>query len=60
MRDVGVGMLGAGFIGEFHALGMRYVPGARVVAHCDMDATRRAAFAARFDAVTIGAFTTSP
>ena len=31
--EVRVGMLGSGFIGEFHALGLRYVPDARVVAN---------------------------
>ncbi|MBP1705401.1 MAG: Gfo/Idh/MocA family oxidoreductase [Chloroflexi bacterium] len=49
MRPVGVGMLGAGFIGEFHTLGLRYVPEARVVAHADASPERREAFAARFD-----------
>jgi len=48
MRPVGVGMLGCGFIGEFHALGLRYVPDARVVAGCDANADRRGTFAARF------------
>ena len=50
-HEVRIGMLGSGFIAEFHALGLRYVPDARVVG-----ATRRAgaeratAFAARFGA----------
>jgi predicted dehydrogenase len=48
MRSVGVGMLGSGFIGEFHTLGLRYVPEARVVANCDANRERREAFAARF------------
>ena len=48
MRFIGVGMLGSGFIGEFHTLGLRYVPEARVVANADADPERRAAFAARF------------
>lgn len=48
MRPVGVGMLGSGFIGEFHTLGLRYVPDARVVASCDTSAERREAFARRF------------
>jgi predicted dehydrogenase len=48
MASVGVGMLGSGFIAEFHTLGLRYVPDARVVAHCDLDAERRASFADRF------------
>ena len=48
MRPVGVGMLGSGFIGEFHTLGLRYVPDARVTANCDVDPARREAFAARF------------
>lgn len=48
MGTVGIAMLGAGFIGEFHALGLRYVREARLVAHCDRDAARREAFADRF------------
>jgi predicted dehydrogenase len=48
MRPVGVGMLGSGFIGEFHALGLRYVPDARVVANCDASPERRETFATRF------------
>jgi predicted dehydrogenase len=48
MRPVGVGMLGSGFIGEFHALGLRYVEGARVVANYGAGTERRAAYAARF------------
>jgi predicted dehydrogenase len=48
MDHVGVGMLGTGFIGEFHTLGLRYVPDARVVAHADADPVRRAAFGERF------------
>lgn len=48
MRHVGVGMLGSGFIGEFHTLGLRYVENARVVANADANPERREAFAARF------------
>jgi predicted dehydrogenase len=48
MAPVGVGMLGSGFIGEFHTLGLRYVPDARVVANYGAGAERRDAFAARF------------
>jgi len=48
MGPVGVGMLGSGFIGEFHALGLRYVPEVRVVANCGASAERREAFAGRF------------
>jgi predicted dehydrogenase len=48
MRDVGIGMLGTGFIGEFHTLGLRYVPGARVVAHADASPDRRMAYAERY------------
>ncbi|MDA8237686.1 MAG: Gfo/Idh/MocA family oxidoreductase [Chloroflexi bacterium] len=48
MGGVGVGMLGSGFIGEFHTLGLRYVPDARVVANADANPERRAAFASRF------------
>ncbi len=49
MRPIGVGMLGSGFIGEFHSLGLRYVPGARVVANYGAGAERRDAFAARWN-----------
>ena len=45
---VGIGMLGSGFIGEFHALGLRYVPDARVVANYGAGVDRRASFAERF------------
>jgi predicted dehydrogenase len=48
MRPVRVGMLGSGFIGEFHTLGLRYVPETRVVANYGAGAERREAFAARF------------
>lgn len=48
MEPVGIGMLGSGFIGEFHTLGLRYVPGARVVANYGAGPERREAFAARF------------
>ncbi|CAN5795058.1 Gfo/Idh/MocA family oxidoreductase [soil metagenome] len=49
VREVGIGMLGSGFIGEFHTLGLRSVPGASVVANYGQGAQRRAAFAERFD-----------
>ena len=45
---VRVAMLGCGFIGEFHALGLRYVANARLVAACEADPERRAAYAERF------------
>jgi predicted dehydrogenase len=48
MTAVRVGMLGCGFIGEFHTLGLRYVPDASVTVSCDADPVRRAAFADRF------------
>ncbi len=47
-REVRVGMLGSGFIGEFHALGLRYVPDCRVAVNADAEAGRREAFARRF------------
>lgn len=47
-REVRVAMLGCGFIGEFHALGLRYVREATLVAGCDADQGRREAYAARF------------
>jgi predicted dehydrogenase len=45
---VGIGMLGSGFIGEFHTLGLRHVPDSRVVANYGAGADRRASFAERF------------
>jgi predicted dehydrogenase len=48
MTPVRIAMLGCGFIGEFHALGLRYVREAQLVAGCDADAARREAYAARF------------
>ena len=47
-REVRVGMLGSGFIGEFHTLGLRHVPACRVVANYGAGPERRAAFASRF------------
>ena len=47
-HEVRIGMLGCGFIGEFHALGLRYVPGVRVSVNADADAPRAAAYAERF------------
>lgn len=47
--QVRIGMLGSGFIGAFHAQGLRYVPDARVVANYGAGVERRGAFAARFD-----------
>lgn len=44
---VGIGMLGTGFIGQFHTHGLRHVAGARRVACYGRDASRRAAFATR-------------
>jgi predicted dehydrogenase len=48
-NEVRIGMLGSGFIGEFHTLGLRYIPDCRVVANYGAGAERRTAFAARFD-----------
>jgi predicted dehydrogenase len=48
MDEVGIGMLGSGFIGEFHADGLRHVPDARVVANWGAGPERREAFATRF------------
>ncbi|MEI7743732.1 MAG: Gfo/Idh/MocA family oxidoreductase [Chloroflexota bacterium] len=46
---VRVAMLGLGFIGEFHALGLRYVRDAVLVAGCDTSEARRNAYAERFN-----------
>jgi predicted dehydrogenase len=45
---VRVGMLGSGFIGEFHALGLRSVPDVRVTANFGAGPERRVAFADRW------------
>ena len=46
--QVRIGMLGSGFIGEFHAHGLRHAAGARVVANYGAGPERREAFARRF------------
>jgi len=46
--EVHIGMLGSGFIGEFHADGLRHVHDARVVANWGAGTERRDAFGARF------------
>ena len=48
MVEVRIGMLGSGFIGEFHADGLRYLPDTRVVANWGAGPERRSAFARRF------------
>jgi predicted dehydrogenase len=48
VRSVGIGMLGSGFIGEFHTQGLRYVPDALVVANWGAGTERREAFGRRF------------
>ena len=53
-REVRIGMLGSGFIGEFHALGLRYVPGVRVAANWGAGPERREAFAGRFGSRALG------
>ena len=45
---IGIGMLGSGFIGGFHADGLRHAPGATVVANYGAGAERRRAFAERY------------
>jgi predicted dehydrogenase len=45
--EVGIAMLGSGFIGEFHTDGLRYVPNARVVSNYGAGPERREAFAQR-------------
>jgi len=48
VRPVGIGMLGSGFIGEFHADALRYIPNTRVAANWGAGPERREAFATRF------------
>jgi len=45
---IGIGMLGSGFIGEFHADGLRYIKDVRVAANYGAGPDRREAFAGRF------------
>ena len=54
MGDVGIGMLGSGFIGEFHTQGLRYIEGARVVANWGAGTERREAYVARFGSRPLG------
>ena len=44
-RRVGIGMLGTGFIGEFHTWGLRYVRDVRLAACYGRDEARRRRFA---------------
>ena len=46
-ETVGIGMLGTGFIGQFHHQGLRHVAGARPAACFGRDTARREAFATR-------------
>ena len=48
MADVRVGMLGSGFIGTFHALGLRHAPNTRVAVNYGAGPERRDAFARQF------------
>ena len=48
MDEVRIGMLGSGFIGEFHADGLRYIPATRVTANWGAGPERRERFASRF------------
>ncbi len=45
MREIRLGLVGSGFIAGVHCDALAEVPGARLVAHCDVDAERGAAFA---------------
>ncbi len=45
-HDVGLGFLGSGFIADHYVSGLRFVPGARVVANAATGGERGAAFAA--------------
>jgi len=49
MRDVGVGIIGSGFIAEIHAESLRRVPGARIAAVASPNEGRVRAFAQRHD-----------
>lgn len=48
-KGLRVGMVGLGLVSEAHAKGYEAHPRARIVAACDLDATRATAFAARHD-----------
>jgi len=45
---VGIGMLGSGFIGDFHTAGLRHVPAARLVANYGRGSERREALAVKY------------
>jgi predicted dehydrogenase/nucleoside-diphosphate-sugar epimerase len=42
-----IGLLGTGYIADWHARALRAIPGVRLIAACDRDPRRLAAFAAR-------------
>jgi nucleoside-diphosphate-sugar epimerase/predicted dehydrogenase len=46
-KDVNVGLIGAGFIADWHAKALQAVPGTRLAAICDRDAWRARTVAAR-------------
>ena len=46
-HEVRLGMIGSGFIADHYVSGLRYVPGARVVANASTGGERGRAFAAR-------------
>jgi predicted dehydrogenase/nucleoside-diphosphate-sugar epimerase len=51
--QINVGLIGAGFIAEWHAKALKAVPGTRLAAVCDRDGWRARSVAARFGAATV-------
>src|SRR5947209_11636715 len=50
MREIGIGIIGSGFVAEIHAEALRRVPGARLAAVASPSEGKAAAFAARHGA----------
>src|SRR5688572_28530980 len=44
-RPLRVGLIGAGYVGEFRMMGLRRVPNAKLIGICDVDPARAAAAA---------------
>ncbi|MDX2081667.1 MAG: Gfo/Idh/MocA family oxidoreductase [Terrimicrobiaceae bacterium] len=53
MKPIGFGVIGLGWPGQQHSHAISHVPGARLVAACDIEVSRREAYAAQFPGVRL-------
>lgn len=53
-RSYSVGLVGTGYIAQYHAKALQYVPGAALVAACDVSARRASDFAAAHNIAAYG------